>query len=69
MTINVPQAVDCFNRWQQGYDKVDVTYSTTYDGIDIYRDAEKWYYVKALEWQRFGTLREAKRFIDNWYRE
>lgn len=50
-------------------EKVDVVYSTTYDGVEIFRDNDKWYYICANgDWQYFADLREAKNFIRNWYR-
>ena len=44
---------------------VNVVKSTIYEGHYIWRDTQKWYYVQDLSrnYQYFGTLREAKRFI------
>ena len=34
-------------------------------GHDIYQDKDEWYFVECDgNWQYFGTLREAKRFIN-----
>lgn len=47
---------------------VNVVKSTTYEGHDIYRCSELWYYVQCCgEWQYFGTLSEARRFIRDTY--
>lgn len=44
---------------------VNVVKSTTFEGHDIWRDSQKWYYVQETtgDWQYFGSLYEAKRFI------
>lgn len=44
---------------------VNVVKSTTFEGHDIWRDSQKWYYVQDLSqnYQYFGSLYEAKRFI------
>lgn len=47
---------------------VNVTLSTEYKNRQIYRCSQKCYYVfEKGEWQYFGTLIEAKRFIDSLY--
>ena len=48
---------------------VNVVKSTTFEGHDIWRDSQKWYYVQdtTANWQYFASLREAKKFINNTY--
>lgn len=51
------------HEWREN---VRVVRSTTYKGTEIWRGVDgQWYYVFAGEWQYFGTLGEAKRFINN----
>lgn len=46
------------------YNSADVTLCAKYKSFDIYKDAEGWYYVAYWDnFQYFGTVHEAKRFI------
>ena len=47
------------------YLTTEVVVMETYKGHYICKDSEGWLFVKCDDnWQYFGTMREAKRFID-----
>ena len=60
---------NCVNSRVPITEQVNVELSTTYQGHEIWRCTQKWYYVldNSSNWQYFGTLGEAKRFINNTY--
>ena len=62
-------ACDKFNRDTQQYNTTIGILSTIYKGVEIWRDCQKWYFVFTDNWQYFDSLREAKKFVDNWYRD
>jgi hypothetical protein len=61
MTINY----NYFDGRYTQYLSTEVEKVATHKGHDIYQDKDEWYYVFCFDnWQYFGTLREAKRFIN-----
>lgn len=48
------------------YNKAEVTLAKTYQGHDIYKDAEDLYFVNdGSNYQYFDSVREAQKFIRN----
>lgn len=44
---------------------VEVEKCAEYEGHDIYKDKDGWFYVLCMgNWQYFATIREVKRFIN-----
>lgn len=55
--------------WNDGSTETSTTEAEkvkTYKGHDIYQDAQGWLYIEFPEgWRYFGTMGEAKRFIND----